>query len=194
MSESRGATSDSMADLERWIENQLESGYSPEQLKESLKKSGIDPGLVDETLGKSKKMGRSPLFYSIVGAVLLAAGVVFLILVRYPRDFDDVHIRREIRSPSVVGTDPNVTLRIENGAGGLTIKEEIPPDLGVACSGGGDVVDGSIVWRLGEGEDEVEYWLSAKRAPVGDYVLNGTYSSWFKEAEVEGEKNLRLVL
>jgi hypothetical protein len=39
-----------MDTIEKWIKEQLNEGYSPEQIKLSLQKSGYNPSIVDKIL------------------------------------------------------------------------------------------------------------------------------------------------
>ncbi|MFP4115758.1 MAG: hypothetical protein ACLFTQ_00930 [Candidatus Aenigmatarchaeota archaeon] len=46
-----------MSEIKEWIEEKLREGYTPEQLKESLRKSGWNPRLVDKLLEKRQMKG-----------------------------------------------------------------------------------------------------------------------------------------
>jgi SOS response regulatory protein OraA/RecX len=47
-----------MDTIEKWIRKQLEEGYSPEQIKISLQKSGYDPAIVDRILNITNRRMR----------------------------------------------------------------------------------------------------------------------------------------
>ncbi len=135
-----------MEDIERWIRRQVESGYTPEEVKESLKQSGKDPDLVDEVLG-DRKHGNGKKFYlfgGAVAAVLLVAALFYFYL------FQGVTVTRSIQSPARPGSTPEIVLDINGSYTSLTIEEEIPEGLGIDSHDGGYVNEEKnvITWEL----------------------------------------------
>lgn len=70
-----------MVEIEKWIRKQLNKGYTPEQIKQSLSQSGHDSNIVDKVLAEptSKKSKTSNLFkIGIILVAIVVLGLFFL--------------------------------------------------------------------------------------------------------------------
>jgi hypothetical protein len=54
-----------MDTIEKWVREQLEEGYTPEQIKISLQGAGYNPSIVDEILNIKQRRNDSHTFTSI---------------------------------------------------------------------------------------------------------------------------------
>ena len=159
-----------MNDLERWVQEQFEEGHSPDEIRQSIKESGQDPGVVDEVLGEDRDESKTALY--------AAAGIVILIVVISAfffsgddgapmtaeilvRDSELWHSVRAYVRWDREGVEARMEIR-EGGDSMLTIyKEE----------------EGAFYTRLNEGGDgEEEVWrktrgINLKRAEIRDVIL-----------------------
>lgn len=176
-----------MDDIDEWIRRQLDSGYAPEQVKESLEESGWDPELVDEVLGGGKETGKRAYLYAggAVAVVLVAALLYF-----YP--FGDVRVTRSIESPARPGSTPEVVLSVEGSYRSLTVEEKVPEGLGVEAEGAEvDEEENIVRWEL-DGESNVSYKAVTPGASTGEYRFNGTYLYGFSTNEIQGDELLEV--
>lgn len=180
-----------MSEIEDWIERQVEAGYSPQEIKDSLRDSGRDPALVDEVLGKRGDNGKGRkrlLIASGAGAVILFA-VLFFVL-----GFGEVTVTREFESPQMPGGTPQINLTINGSYRELEIREEVSEGLGIIPQDGGavDEEENVITWELDEERSQVSYLVVTPGASTGDYRFNGTYLYGIKENKVKGDSLMKV--
>ncbi len=187
-----------MTDIQDWIEEQIESGYSIDQIKEVMEKSGWDPVLVDKYIQQEKKDLTRIKILSVSMVALVSLLVVFYFfgffgLSQYVPSTEVIVSREIVRDtvrPSEVST---VRIVIEGDYRSLEVKENIPEEFGISDEGAGSFDSESSVvrWSL-TGEEEVEYVVSTPGASSGTFIINGTYSHGFSTGYIEGDEELEV--
>lgn len=202
-----------MANMDDWIRRQIESGYTPEQIKQSLRESGRDPELVDEFLEEERGPSRDQRTRILSASAMVFVVVVSLVLIfsLYVLPVQDVSsngnannreqvgVIREIESPVRPGAGPTVTLTFQGDYRGVEVREEIPDGLSVieygslaieetggTLSGDGD----EVIWNLENDMSEVKYRVGT--SSTGTYQFSGTYIQDGEVKKIEGEKELEV--
>lgn len=84
-----------MSEIEDWVEEQLDAGWSPEELRQTLFSSGYDPRIVDEVVESKKSKGLSKKIKILLGAFVLALillGTIFMFSISNQESFKRVEI------------------------------------------------------------------------------------------------------
>lgn len=180
-----------MEDMERWIERQLESGYDPEQVKESLGESGMDPTLVDQVTENKPGLSLRSLPMRKGAWLSLVICLVFVLYIShgYYR-LSGVEVRRSIESPATPLSGPTVELSVRGDFEGVTLVEDIPEELRPVEAREASFEDGRLTWDL-EGPAELSYRVSAPRHS-GDHSVSGIYTHGLARRDVEGDEELEV--
>lgn len=176
-----------MSDIEEWIKRQVESGYTVEEVKDAMAESGRDPSIVDSVLEDRERSSKS-LYVIGITAVLLIFAVLFFVYGTF-----GVTVTREFESPQPPGKTPRVNLTVEGDYSELSIREEVPPGLGVISEDGVVDEENNVVeWDLDGERSEVSYLVVTPGASTGDYNFSGTYLYGGEERTIQGDSHLEV--
>jgi len=187
-SRAEGAFRGIMEDIERWIKKQVESGYTPQEVKDSLEESGRNPEIVDEVLGGGKDASskRSYLYGAAVVVIFLVAITFYF----YPRG--GVSVTRSIDSPRRPGSTPEIVLNVDGNYRSLVIEEEVPEELDVIAQNAEvDEEENMIKWEL-EDVENVSYKVVTPGTSTGEYAFSGTYLYGGEERTIQGDSHLEV--
>ncbi|GEM_PF-3446774 len=189
-----------MSDIDDWIEKQIESGYTIEEIKEALDEGGWDSGLVDKFMDNNSprvsKISRKKV-YLVVLVFAITVSVYFLssiVLIGNGDMFDDseIEVRRTL-DPDTVRPSQGSTVRlfIENDYDQLELSETVPNGFGISDEGDGLYTGDTVKWNL-DSSDMVEYRVVAPGASSGVFTFNGTYKHGDKTGKIEGENTIEV--
>ncbi len=185
-----------MNSINEWIEEQIELGRKPNEIKELLRESGYDPELVDIVL--ERKTGvKNSILKKLIPAVIVISVVValFVSFNIWNTDTEELTVRRNISSPIRPSSPSEVTITVEGQHDDLEITEEIPVGLNLAGGHGGtfDEEVNEIQWKLEENKTEVGYIVVQSGLSTGVYEFMGNYSSDTGSGKINGEYELEVV-